>query len=510
MLNTSAWREMDLRVLDELHLDTENVRLDNEDVKVEADILADLFANEGALSLVAGITKVGFLTHELPIVVKRRNKWVVVEGNRRLAALKAMQNPMLVPEYQARIKALTKGMPNLKALALVRVKIAPNQEQANELIAALHTSNPRRPWTPARQAAFFQAQINNGRSYAELRKRYPTVDVQQFVFRSHVLNLFAAVPYDDPELRDFVATKGWKRASSTLERIYQSKEFLDLTGMTMDEQGVFSTSLSDARVKAVATVIVQGIKSNSLNTRTINTVKSPRFGALITELRVALGQSAAPQQPGSATGGGAAPTPPSGGGRGAAGGGSGGTTPAGGGSGGTPPPGGGAGGNTGGGTKPLPPPKKQQYLHIDLVVPDAFPTALKRHLEELSVLDLQRLPNTSYLAMRAFLEKSIKAFAECKEEVITPGGSGSAGPGYVQLHQALLWFEQYLEKNGPKPLVQPTRKVRTGAGRNWGSFSDTKAAMDAANHNHHFSVDPSDVIHLWDSVEPLLRELLKP
>jgi hypothetical protein len=509
MLNTSAWREMDLRVLDELHLDTENVRLDNEDVKVEADILADLFANEGALSLVEGITKVGFLTHELPIVVKRRSKWVVVEGNRRIAALKAMQNPMLVPEYHARIKALTKGMPNLKALALVRVKIAPNQEQANELIAALHTSNPRRPWTPARQAAFFQAQINNGRSYTELRKRYPTVDVQQFVFRSHVFNLFAAVPYDDPELRDFVATKGWKRASSTLERIYQSKEFLDLTGMTMDDQGVFTTSLSDAQVKAVATVIVQGVKSNSLNTRTINTVKSPRFGALMTELRVTLGQPATPQQQGGASGGGAAPTPPSGGGRGGADG-SGDATPPGGGSGGAPPSGGAAGGSTGGGTKPPTPPKKQQYLHIDLVVPDAFPTALKRQLEELTLVDVQRLPNTCYLAMRAFLEKSIKAFAECRKEVITPSVAGGAGPGYVQLHHALLWFEQYLEKSGPKPLVQPTRKVRTGAGWNWGSFSDTKAAMDAANHNHHFSVDPSDVLHLWDSVEPLLRELLKP
>lgn len=505
MLNTAAWRDMDLRVLDELHLDTENVRLDNEDVKVEADILADLFANEGALSLVEGITKVGFLTHELPIVVKRRNKWVVVEGNRRIAALKAMQNPMLVPEYQARIKALIKGMPNLKALALVRVKIAPNQEQANELIAALHTSNPRRPWTPARQAAFFQAQINNGRSYAELRKRYPTVDVQQFVFRSHVLNLFAKVPYDDPELRDFVTTRGWKRASSTLERIYQSKEFLDLTGMAMDDQGVFSTSLDDAQMKAVATVIVQGIKSNSLNTRTINTVKSPRFGALMTELRVALGETPDRSPSGSPPGGGDAPPAP-GGGRG----GSSGGTPSGGGSGEGPPPGGGAG--SAGGAKPPPssPKKKQQYLQIDLVVPDAYPTALKRHLEELTLLEYPKVPNTVYLAMRALLEKSIKAFAECKQEVITPGASAASGQGYVQLHHALLWFEGYLAKNGPKALVQPTRKVRTGAGWNWGSFSDTKAAMDAANHNHHYIVDPSEVLHLWDSVEPLLRELLKP
>jgi hypothetical protein len=490
MLNTSTWREIDLRVLDEIHLDSQNVRLDNEDAKVEADILADLFANEGALALVEGITSVGYLTHEIPIVVKRRGKWVVVEGNRRVAALKAMQNPLLVPEYTARIKALIKGMPNLKALALVRVKIAPNQEQANELIAALHTSNPRRPWSPARQAAFFQAQINNGRSYHDLLKRYPTVDVPQFVFRSHVLNVFADIPYDDPELRDFVATKAWRRASSTLERIYQAKDFLDLTGMSMDENGVFSTGLSDEQLKAVATVVVDGVKAGSLNTRTINTVKSTRFSALMTELRAALGMAADP----------AGDSPPPGGRRGQKGAGSSGSS---GGSDGSSPAGGaGAGGST--------PPRKKQlqhYLHITMTVPDTLPVALKRHLEELSLLDVQKVPNTTYLALRAILEKSIKAFADSKCEDIQATSNAS---GYVQLHHAMVWFEKYLEANGPKALVQSTRKVRSGALANWGPFSSTKEAMDAANHNHTFSVDPTEVLHLWDSVEPLLRELLKP
>jgi hypothetical protein len=500
MLNTSAWQEIDLRVLDQIHLDTENVRLDNEDAKVEADILADLFTNEGALDLVEGITKIGYLTHEIPVVVKRKNKYVVVEGNRRVAALKAMQNPMLVPAYQARIKTLTKGVPGLKALAIIRVKVAPNQEQANELIAALHTTNPRRSWSPARQAAFFQAQIDNGRTYAELRKRYPMIDVSEFVFRSHVLNLFRTAKYDDPELRDFVASKTWRRASSTIQRIYQAKEFLDLTGMAMDDKGTFTTTLSETQLTAVATTIVEGIKSGSLNTRTINTVKSTRFAALMTELRAALGlTSGASAGSGSPAAGGTGRGASSGTGTGG-GGSATGTSGAGSAS-------GSSGAGSGGSTKGRGTPKKQQFLVVP-EVPANYSTALKRHYEELSTLDIQKMPNTAYLSMRAILEKSIKQFAESKGEEIKKTASSTGG--YVQLHHAMVWYEKYLTTNGPKSLLQPLKRVRTGALANWGNYSSSKDALDAANHNHKYSVDPNEVGHLWDSIEPLLRELLKP
>jgi hypothetical protein len=103
VLDTSHWPELQLNVLRDISLDPQNVRLEVANAKVEADIIEDLFVNEDALGLVEGICKVGYLTHEIPVVIKRRGKYVMVEGNRRLAALKAIQNPMLVPDFQARI-----------------------------------------------------------------------------------------------------------------------------------------------------------------------------------------------------------------------------------------------------------------------------------------------------------------------------------------------------------------------------------------------------------------------
>lgn len=285
VLNMAVWLEERLDVLNELHLDPKNVRLETTSAQVEADIIEDLFVNEDALGLVEGIAKIGYLTHEVPIVVRRRGKYIVVEGNRRVAALKAIQNPMIVPEYQARVTSLAKLIPNKAQLAKIVVKVAPNQTQADQLIAALHTTNPRRPWSPARQAAFFQAQIDAGRTYKQLLSRYPTVDVRRFVFRGHMVNLFKGVSYRDPVLRDFLQSKTWQHGLSALARVFESKEFQEITGLRMNEDGELEKSVSDKTFAEMATLIVTGMVDGNINTRSLNTVKSPRFLQLMTELR---------------------------------------------------------------------------------------------------------------------------------------------------------------------------------------------------------------------------------
>ncbi len=461
MLNTSTWPELDLNVLDQIHLDSTNVRLADADNKIEADILADLFSNEGALGLVEAISKVGYLTHEIPIVIKPNKKYVVVEGNRRIAALKAIQNPLLVPAFQARIKALTKGAPHLKTLTSVRVKVAPNEDAASQLVAAIHTGNLRRPWSPARQAAFFQAQINNGRTYNELLRRYPTNDVHGLVFRGHVINLFEGVAYDSPDLLDFVKSRTWRRSLSTLERIYETKDFTALTGIAMDDQGVFTTTMTAPQLKAVATVIVEGIYAKDLTTRSINKVSYPRFTRLLADISGAL-------KIGSTSPKAKVPTKSA-------------ATSA----------------------NPPKPKTKQTHLVLSQLGPlDHLPIALLRQLEELTITNVQKMPNTTFLELRAILEKSIKAFAEAKGEEIRKTANDK---GFVQLKHSLIWFQAHLQAHGPKELLQPVQKVTTGV-----RFGVSKPALDAVNHNHKYVVDPDEVFHMWDSIEPLLRELLKP
>jgi hypothetical protein len=478
VLNTSGWPETTLDVLKDLHLDPKNVRLEVANAQVEADIMEDLFVNEDVLGLVEGIARVGYLTHELPIAVKRKKSFVVVEGNRRLAALKAIQNPQLVPEFRARVAALAAEIPDRSSLSSVRVLVAPGDAEAEQLIAAIHTSNLRRPWSPARQAAFFQAQIDSGRSFKTLVQRYPTIDVRRFVFRALIINEFRRVKYSSAELTDFLRTKSWNRGLSVLARIYESKEFLDLTGLAMDAEGKLTKSVSDRRFSSMAAIIVQGMLDGSLNTRSLNTVHSPRFNQLMNELRDIAGK---PREGGS--------------GSGAAGNGSGGQ--------GSTRTGSSAGGTKSTSTKRSTS-KKRQFLDLGFVVPKTYPRALHVHVEELSALNVQRFPNSVFLLMRAVLEKSIKAFAEERGEDIK--GSGNNDKGRVQLGHALAWLLQYVTTNGPKNLVQPITRVRSGKL----TYMASKDSLDAINHNHHFAVDPDEAFHMWDSLDSIVRYVMKP
>lgn len=490
----SKWAELDLKVISELHLDQKNVRLETPTNAIEADILEDLFANENALNLVEGICRVGWLTHEVPIVVKRRGKYIVVEGNRRVAALKAIQNPMLVPNYQSRVTAFTKLHPDPTSLATIRVKVAPNQAQADQLIATLHTTNARKPWTPARQAAFFQAQIDNGRKYKDLLTRYPMIDVRKYVFRSHIINRIKGAKYTDPKLQDYFKTTKWKRSVSALARVYESQEFLDMTGLMMDEHGVVTKAISDATWDQVANVIVEGLEDGSIDTRSLNAVNAPRAVQLMKELRaICETDSGSPVHGSSASASAGTGKPGTGGTKGSTGG-TGSTAKKG-------------SGTTATGTGLTKPPKPIKKKYIDLAqhpVPPAYPAAVHELMGELSKLDIQTYPNTAFLIFRALLEKCIKSFADEKGVVIQKKNNTN---GYVQLGDTLNWLHDYVKANKLKKLEQPILKVSGGKVVNFGSSAN---AMNAINHNHLFLVDPDEAFHMWNSIDPILRYVLKP
>lgn len=488
MLDTSSWPRKTLGVVDELHLDPQNVRLETTSTQIEADIIEDLFDNEGAFELVEAISQIGYLTHEIPIVVKQRGKYIVVEGNRRLAALKAIQNPMIVPGYQSRVTALAKSMGAQRdKLKQIEVLVAPNRQHANQVIAALHTSNPRKSWTPARQAAFFQAQIDAGRKYKDLLTRYPTIDVPKFVLRARLVNRMKAAVKSDADLSDFTESKGFKSGYSTLTRIFEAKDFRDVTGIDLDANGNLDTALADDQFDSTLVLIVRGMQDGTINTRTINTVGSPRFTQLMSEIRTAVGMPVTPPTPG---GGSGAPTP------------------------GAPTPGGGKGstgkGGKGGKTakKSTPQPKKTKQTVLNtgqVVAPAAYPVAVRLHLEELSILNIQRTPNATFVLLRATLEKSVKAYAEAKGVDIAT--TKYQTNGRVQLHNCLNWLVEHFQKNGPQVLVDPAKKLQGGR---LAEFSGTKAALNAVNHNQNYHADADDVVTAWNSMDAVMRELMKP
>ncbi len=497
MIDMSAWDEMVVDVVNDLHLDPRNVRLDIPDGVPESDIVQDLFTNEKALNLVEGIAKVGLLTHEVPIVVERDGQLIVVEGNRRVAALKAIQNPYLAPDHQARISKFAQLVPSREALRRITVKKAPSQDDADQLIAALHTGNQRVAWTPARQAAFFQAQLDAGKSPDHLIAQYPTVDVRKFITRSRILELFRNVSYDDPSLGDYARKRRFP--VSTLARLYENDKFLDLVGIQVKNgTGEVSLRSSAASFKRVAKKIVSDIRDGKINTRSLNKTSSDRYVEYMDELRDLLNEqhpeesTFTDEQPGDASTSQSNARQGSGGNRTDEGAGSTGS-----GEGQSNEP------SDTGRDKAKPFPKKRNYLNTEnLAVPSTFPASIHEIVKELSAINIQRFPNATLDLLRTFLEKTIKAYAEALGEDIR---KGSNDKGFVFLSNCLVWLEDHFRTTGMTALIQPVQKIRDGR---YG-FVGSKVHLDATNHNHHIFATPDDVRESWATIEGIMKAVLK-
>lgn len=499
MLDMSAWSRINVDVLKDVALDPQNVRLESTDRKDDAAIMAYLFADEGTLNLVEGICKIGYLTHEIPVVIENqtsggnntgKKRYTVVEGNRRFAALKAIQDPSLVREFEPRITKLTSSLTatQKKHLSSVQVMLAPSLDEAVQLIAPLHTSNLRKPWNPTRQAVFFQTQIESGRTLGELEDLFPTTEVKKFVFSASVFNLFKNVEYDDPILRDYIGSKQWTKASSVLARIYKSKDFCDLTGLHMDEQGGATIKITGDQFKQIATVIVDGIRLGKINTRTLNSNKSPAFTDLMSTLTKALGDKAVSSTTGSSTEKRADDASDMF------------TSP--------------KDGDKRNPHEDSPPEtrkdasnkssrKKASNLDFaQIPLPDTYPVGVKRLLAELKAINVRKFPNTAYIAIRAVLEKTIKAFADIKGEQITAKGDNKKN---VQLRAALWWLEKHAEEKCPI-LVQPIRNLISN---DIHKYKTSKDSLDATIHNQTFIVGPDQVFELWDSITPIMEYMVK-
>jgi hypothetical protein len=507
MIDMSTWKEITVDVTSDLHLDPRNVRIEMNDDAPEADIIQDLFKNEKALALVESICKVGLLTHELPIAIIREGKFVVVEGNRRVAALKAIQNPFLAPDHQARISRATQAIAH-DSFRKITVKLAPSQDEADQLIAAIHTGTQRVGWTPARQAAFFQAQIDAGKSPQYLIDRYPTVEVKKFIVRSRILKLFRDATYRDAHLKDYVTARTFP--VSVLARLYGYDKFLELARIVINEQQAEVTLEStQEEFDALAEKIIGDIREKRINTRTLNSTGSESFKAYMVELRNMVNgfssdnagvESSNRAAQGAAPGAGTKATQQKG----------------------TQPKSGSAASGSSPSnskstaatlnaaatkTEARKKPSPSLYLNLDQVeISPKFPASIHKIATELSDINIRKFPNAAFDLLRTFLEKSIKAYADSVNEDIRKH-SGQHG-GYIQLNQCLMWLEHYLKTNQGTSYLQVISKIR---GNNiFGSYIPTMDHMNAMNHNHLVFATGDEVRECWDGMESLIKMLLKP
>lgn len=154
-IDYSSWETFEY-TLSSLHLDVNNPRIKYRGENLnQTQIMKFLIQNERVYELAKKISEEGYFVGEEPIICIEGNKKVVLEGNRRTAALKLLQDPK---KYLSTAKAntllqniLKNNFPVDKKL---RCYIAPNRLLANPIIYERHNGATLQRWKTGNQYAF--------------------------------------------------------------------------------------------------------------------------------------------------------------------------------------------------------------------------------------------------------------------------------------------------------------------------------------------------------------------
>lgn len=244
------WKEKEVAI-EQLLLDEENIRLDI-DNKTQDIVITDLFVNEKAMQILESIYKNGLFPDEIPVVIKYKSKYIVIDGNRRVVSLKAMLSPGITPKkYQHKIEKIMQGYTPIEK---IKVIIAPSRKDVDKYLAAKHTKTTRRPWSALRRAYFYYAQKENGANIEKLIERYENKDIPKYIKMYEMQQVALSLNNISDYIRQKVSSKNFE--ITTLERLYSDKYVQQKLGINFSNStGQVSAPKNEAFDKAYSKII---------------------------------------------------------------------------------------------------------------------------------------------------------------------------------------------------------------------------------------------------------------
>lgn len=162
-IDYSQWEKFAYSI-NTLQLDSSNPRIGYGDSKLnQTEIIKTLIQKDKVYDLAKKISEEGYFVGEEPIICIENNKKVVLEGNRRTAALKLLQNPTkyLKPARANRLLGNIKKN-NIDTNQKVMCYIAPNRLLVNPIIYERHNGTTLQKWKTGNQYAFIAEMYYDG------------------------------------------------------------------------------------------------------------------------------------------------------------------------------------------------------------------------------------------------------------------------------------------------------------------------------------------------------------
>src|SRR5688572_4907919 len=240
MPDYSVWPERKLAIA-ALRLDEDNPRIPSGGQALsQRQLIEELVTHENVHDLAKDIAMTGFVPVESLIGLDDGDKTIVLEGNRRLAALKLLDNAQLAPSaHLQKFKQLV-AKRTAPAVTRVRVLIAPSREAAAVLILQKHTREQVQRWSPLMQARFYRGLTRSGVTIDDLAKQHGVTpgEMRDFLRIDSMYELARSLKLPDDvrktvnDPRDFPA--------SVLQRLLDMTAFQKFLGLHFEADGSVS------------------------------------------------------------------------------------------------------------------------------------------------------------------------------------------------------------------------------------------------------------------------------
>ena len=288
MADFSKWPIQSLMV-NRLRLDPENPRLATSVRRpTQQELIADLLQHEDVMGLVKDIARQGFFPNDLLVAFRDDSKTIVVEGNRRLAALKLLLNPELAPpNYQNRIRQhVARSRTTVEKAPVV---LAPNRNATVPIIIARHKGEAVKAWTTIMQARFVQSRIDDGLSIDDVAEEtgLERSEIVRELRDAKLYDVIRSLPLGPPVAA--IVSDPRKFPFTTLRRLIEYSSVQDILGIETDEKEGFLTSLPAERFQNFLKQIVTDIATEVVTSRSHNT--SPQVEQYIRGLERGLGKA---------------------------------------------------------------------------------------------------------------------------------------------------------------------------------------------------------------------------
>lgn len=271
MVDYSTWEEKPVPVTS-LQLDAENPRIPPTPKPMEQrDLIAELVRHDKVVELAHDISVDGYSPVESLIGLRQDGKMVILEGNRRLAALKLLLSPDIAPgDVIGKVRTYASAI-DAESIKKVRVLFAPSREAAATIIMQKHTRNQIERWEPVMQARFYRKLAEAGHSPEELAKRYggTASEIRDALRLEAAYDIACRIDLPEPVRAKVHDPRNFP--VSVLKRLLDVPKARDALGISFDKNGQLSgTVAAEAFQKGFARVLTD-IAQEKITTRTINT-----------------------------------------------------------------------------------------------------------------------------------------------------------------------------------------------------------------------------------------------